>query len=136
MKLKTLGRKLAPSTRAKVKVEKIADPFYSSPAWRALMAFLIKRRGRRCEDREHNSATPQTGRIFGDHIVERKDGGAPFDPGNILLRCARCHGFKTSAERARRYGLRSRGGDRNLLPAKGAPPQGSHAREFFGRGEV
>ena len=134
MKLKTIGHKLTPSKRAKLRVEKVADPFYSSPAWRALMVFLIKRRSRQCEDPKHNLATPQTGRTFGDHIVERRDGGAPFDPGNILLRCGACHTRKTAAERAQRYGLR--GVDRNLLPAKGVSPQGSHTREFLPGGEV
>jgi hypothetical protein len=40
--------------------------------------------------------------VFGDHIVELRDGGAPLDPANVLLRCGRCHTTKTVAERARR----------------------------------
>ena len=29
---------------------------------------------------------------YGDHIKERRDGGADFDPGNVMIRCATCHG--------------------------------------------
>ena len=102
--LKTLGRKLTPSSRVKVRSEKRADPFYVSPAWRTLIAFLIKERGRRCEDPAHDPATPRSGKvIYGDHVRERRDGGAPLDPRNILLRCGSCHTTKTAAERARRY---------------------------------
>ena len=126
MKLRTLSHKLTPSKRAKVRVEKRADAFYSTPAWRALVARLIKQRGRRCEDPEHDCSTPRFGvRIFGDHIIEKRDGGAPLDPRNILLRCGSCHTRKTAAERAQRYGLR--GVDRNLLSAKGPSPHASHA---------
>jgi len=40
--------------------------------------------------------------LFGDHIRELSDGGAPLDRANILLRGAACHGRKTAAERKRR----------------------------------
>src|SRR5437016_3170907 len=75
---------------------KITDPFYGSAEWQQLMARIIKQRGRRCEDPEHDPATPRVGvRIYGDHIVERRDGGADLDQRNILLRCASCHTRKT-----------------------------------------
>jgi 5-methylcytosine-specific restriction enzyme A len=35
-------------------------------------------------------------RIFGDHIIELKDGGAPLDPSNIMLLCPTCHARKTA----------------------------------------
>lgn len=79
--------------------EKVADRFYLSEPWRKLVASLIATRGRKCEE-------PGCGRsgcrIFGDHIVELQDGGAPLDPSNILLRCGSCHTRKTIAERTRR----------------------------------
>src|SRR5690348_2732457 len=56
LKLRTLGQRLKPSTRAKVALPaKKADPFYLSPEWRALMAAIIKARfggpeNARCED--------------------------------------------------------------------------------------
>ncbi len=104
-KLRTIGRKLKPSTRmGSITIrEKKADPFYLSPEWRALMAKLIKQRGRRCEDSEHDRTKPREGvRIFGDHVQEIKDGGALLDPTNVMLRCGPCHARKTAeAARAR-----------------------------------
>lgn len=105
IKLRSIGQKLKPPMRAKLKMaEKRVDPFYNSPEWRALMVVIKRHRGERCEDREHWPEHPRIGiRIYGDHIIERKDGGAPLDPRNILLRCPPCHQRKTAAERAKRY---------------------------------
>src|ERR1700730_1423715 len=70
---------------------KTAAPFYLSPDWRSLVARLIAERGRRCEE------CGRTGcRLFGDHVVELKDGGAELDPGNICLLCGSCHSTKTA----------------------------------------
>lgn len=104
LKLRTIGQKLRPSSRVLVRLpEKKAEGFYLSPEWRVLMDTIIKARGRRCEDPDHDPAKPRTGiRIFGDHIRERKDGGAPLDPRNVMLRCGACHTRKTAAERAKR----------------------------------
>ena len=30
-------------------------------------------------------------RVFGDHVVELQDGGAPLDKTNVMLRCGLCH---------------------------------------------
>jgi len=38
-------------------------------------------------------------RVFGDHMVELQDGGAPLDKTNVMLRCGSC------AQRARRMAL-------------------------------
>lgn len=38
-------------------------------------------------------------RVFGDHVVELQDGGAPLDKTNVMLRCGSC------AQRARRMAL-------------------------------
>jgi 5-methylcytosine-specific restriction protein A len=108
--LRTIGQKLRPSTRmGTVTVgPKRADPFYLSPEWKALMARLIKERGRRCEDTEHEAGKPRDGvRLYGDHVTELSDGGAKLDPNNILLRCAPCHGRKTAKARAARVGVGS-----------------------------
>src|SRR5947209_2422612 len=78
--------------------DKKALPFYSSPAWKQLIAAIIKARGRGCED--PSCTTPNRGagqRVYGDHVHELQDGGAPLDPGNVMLRCAPCHGRKTAA---------------------------------------
>jgi 5-methylcytosine-specific restriction enzyme A len=83
--------------------EKKADPFYLSPEWKALMRDIIKQRGRRCEDEQHDPSKPREGmRVYGDHVIEIKDGGALLDPNNILCRCGPCHGRKTAAARADR----------------------------------
>jgi hypothetical protein len=86
---------------------KIADPIYNTPEWRALIASIIRQRGRRCEDplcQTPNRAAGQ--RVYGDHVVELKDGGALLDPKNVLLRCGSCHTRKTIAERAKRMATR------------------------------
>lgn len=74
---------------------KTVHHIYGSSSWRGLMSRLLAQRGRRCE------ACGRTGcRIFGDHIHELKDGGAPLDPGNIRLLCGSCHSAKTARVRA------------------------------------
>jgi 5-methylcytosine-specific restriction protein A len=89
---------------------KVVLPFYLLPEWKGLIARIIAKRGRRCED------CGRTGcRVFGDHVVEMKDGGAALDERNVLLRCGSCHGKKTEAEKRARVGLapgsgRPRGG--------------------------
>jgi 5-methylcytosine-specific restriction enzyme A len=92
-------------TRAVRPPAKTADPFYLSSEWRALVAQLIRERGRRCETRGCHRSHDADGkpiRIFGDHIVERRDGGAPLDPRNIRLLCGSCHTAKTAQARAAR----------------------------------
>jgi 5-methylcytosine-specific restriction protein A len=76
---------------------KVADQFYLSPEWRALMARLIAERGRRCQDCGRTDC-----RIFGDHVHELKDGGEPLDPANVRLLCGSCHSAKTNRARAER----------------------------------
>lgn len=76
---------------------KRADDFYLSPAWRNLVATIVSERGRRCEQCGRVGC-----RIFGDHFVELKDGGAALDRSNVQLLCQSCHGKKTAAARALR----------------------------------
>lgn len=75
---------------------KVADRFYSSPEWRALLAEIKLERGRYCE------RCGSKHRVIGDHRVELKDGGAPLDPSNVELMCQACHNRKTAEARARR----------------------------------
>jgi 5-methylcytosine-specific restriction protein A len=102
------GQKLKPSTRIKVRLpEKKAEPFYLTPEWRALMdSIIVERFGSRakarCEDPQCRQPHRLGIRIFGDHVVERKDGGALLDRRNILCRCGSCHTRKTSEARAAR----------------------------------
>jgi 5-methylcytosine-specific restriction protein A len=114
-RLRSIGHKLHPSFRAKVSQPiKRAEAFYLSAEWRAFIdALVIERFGRRedarCEDPECKYPERRGIRVFGDHIRERKDGGAPFDRSNILCRCGSCHTRKTAAERGRRLGLTAGG---------------------------
>src|SRR5947208_1028527 len=103
-KLQSFPPKVRAFNTSKLKpAPKTVDPFYLTPQWRSLMDAIIKRRGRRCQDPEHNPSRPREYvRIFGDHIVELRDGGAMLDPLNIMLRCGSCHTRKTAAERAKR----------------------------------
>lgn len=82
---------------------KVAEAFYLSPEWRALVASLIAQRGRRCEccGRTHEDDGRPV-RIIGDHIVERRDGGADLDPTNIRLLAIGCHNRKTARARDER----------------------------------
>ena len=91
--------------------EKAADPVYSSPEWRALLSEIIVRRGRRCE--QCGAARDDAGapvKIYGDHIVELRDGGSLLDPANVQFLCAECHGRKTAAIRAARTAMHYRRG--------------------------
>ena len=99
--LSPLVRTLAPHFKA---APKRAEPFYVSPEWCAFRAEIEKQRGRRCEDPECK-APHAPGPRYLDHVKERKDGGADFDPRNVLFRCASCHGRKTEEARRARYNL-------------------------------
>jgi hypothetical protein len=59
---------------------------------------MIERHGERCCDKEHDDSKPRVGvTIDLDHIKELDDGGLPFDPNNVMLRCHSCHMRKTKA---------------------------------------
>lgn len=78
---------------------KVAERFYASPQWRGLVAAIKRERGNWCQ---RCGAGGKGARIIGDHVVERKDGGAELDPANVELLCLPCHNTKTAAEKARR----------------------------------
>jgi len=60
---------------------KKADPFYFSPAWRALVAFVERRSGGRCEVPGCRLAAKVV-----DHVVARRNGG-PDHPSNLRHLC-------------------------------------------------
>jgi 5-methylcytosine-specific restriction enzyme A len=83
---------------------KKAAAFYLTPQWRGLISHLIGIRGRICEKCGRTRADDGAPiRIYGDHIIELKDGGALLDPSGIQLLCPSCHTAKTVAERKKRY---------------------------------
>jgi 5-methylcytosine-specific restriction protein A len=92
---------------------KKADPFYLSPEYRAWREAVIARAGRRCQDTDERTghrcskAEPRH-RMFADHVVEVKDGGARYDIANGRCLCGSHHTIKTAAARAARLAAPSR----------------------------
>jgi len=86
---------------------KAADPVYLTPEYRRWRETVIARAGRRCEGADERTgrrcekAEPQH-RMFADHVVEVRDGGALFDPANGRCLCGSHHTRKTAAARAER----------------------------------
>ncbi|MGE0425425.1 MAG: HNH endonuclease [Reyranellaceae bacterium] len=114
--LRSIGTRVATLDASAAKPPpKTADAFYLSREWRALIAEIIAERGARCEDQRHDPRRPRGGvRVFGDHVHELQDGGAPLDKANVLLRCGSCHARKTVAVRAARMAER-------VAPRAGVP---------------
>ena len=79
--------------------EKRAEPFYSTPEFRKWRAIVIGRAGGMCQ---WPGCGTTDGRMYADHIVERKDGGADLDPANGQCLCAGHHSVKTVGERKKR----------------------------------
>ncbi|WP_207479552.1 HNH endonuclease [Arenibaculum pallidiluteum] len=103
-RLQSLGSPIATLSTVTAKPSpKRAEAFYLSPDWRTLVARLITQRGRRCEECGKAGC-----RIFGDHVHELKDGGAPLDSSNVKLLCGACHSAKTARVRAERMATHHR----------------------------
>lgn len=101
--LRNFETRLKPFDTKKVKATpKVADSFYSSAEWKNLMQEIFRERSRRCEDPECVTPRNVWGKLYGDHIVELKDGGAPLDKANVMIRCGPCHARKTLDERRKR----------------------------------
>jgi 5-methylcytosine-specific restriction endonuclease McrA len=82
---------------------KIADRFYLTKEWRDLVASIKRERGAYCEAVLPSGQVCRSGfRIIGDHIHERRDGGADLDRTNVQLLCFPCHQAKTAAARKAR----------------------------------
>jgi 5-methylcytosine-specific restriction protein A len=81
---------------------KVADPHYLTPEHRAWRAEVIARAGGRCQWPGGCSKAAPRHRMFADHIVERKDGGAALDPANGQCLCGQHHSLKTAYESAKR----------------------------------
>jgi len=74
--------------------------------WREL---VLERAGYRCEamldDGTRCTRCTPLRTLIADHVIERSDGGAPFDPANGQCLCPSHHGLKTNkAKRARWMG--------------------------------
>ncbi|KZL06383.1 HNH endonuclease signature motif containing protein [Pseudovibrio sp. Ad26] len=94
-RLNTLGSRLR-------KAPKAVDPFYLTAEWKALAKYIKQLRGYVCEMCGKDFSKRQH-KLIADHIVERKDGGADLDPGNIQCLCTWCHNRKTAQARRMRF---------------------------------
>src|SRR5215475_8186537 len=91
---------------------KTRDPFYASPEFREWRAKVVARAGGRCEAMTYGSRCTKAQpahRLFADHIVEIRDGGAPFDVSNGQCLCGPHHLMKTA--QARRARVAKTGGE-------------------------
>lgn len=93
-RLGTLGGKVHPAP-------KVTDPHYGTQAHKDWVKEVFKRAGGRCQWPGCTRSAPES-RMFADHVVERKDGGAELDPLNGRLLCGAHHTEKTAAERKKR----------------------------------
>lgn len=80
-------------------------PLYQTPEYRIWRETVIARAGGRCEEivdgKRCWKAAPRH-RMFADHKVEVRDGGALFDPENGRCLCGAHHTAKTAKARAER----------------------------------
>lgn len=95
-------------TRTVKPLQKRADPELLTPEHRAWAAEVIHRAGYQCEAIEEGLRCRVTSpaRLFADHVIERRDGGAQLDPANGQCLCGRHHTLKTVRRRAERMAER------------------------------
>lgn len=78
---------------------KLADAFYVSVGWRRFREWYIANHPLCAECERQGKLVPG---VIVDHVVELKDGGAPFDENNAQSLCRACHAYKTETERRKR----------------------------------
>lgn len=92
-------------TIARPASEGTIDRVYGADRYKPWRQQVFANAGSRCEGIDNGSRCTKSApgsRLFADHIVELRDGGAPFDPSNGQCLCGRHHTLKTAAERAKR----------------------------------
>ena len=62
---------------------------YNTPRWRKLRARIVERDGWLCQWCAEKGLTVAGAEVH--HINEIQNGGAPFDPDNLVLLCRPCH---------------------------------------------
>lgn len=78
---------------------KQAAAAYGTPEHQAWRAEVMRRARGRCQ----TQGCGRSGvRLFADHIIELRDGGAALDPTNGQALCGACHTRKTAAARGAR----------------------------------
>ncbi|RBO54173.1 HNH endonuclease [Rhodovulum sp. BSW8] len=71
---------------------RVGSAIYRTQRWKAVRLEAKRRDGWRCVE------CGAKGRLEVDHITPLRDGGAPFDLGNLQCLCGRCHARKTRIE--------------------------------------
>ena len=99
-RLTCLGPRLRPSdTRTSRPAPKVAAAHYQTDAHQQWRSDVIRRAGGMCQA----PGCSRTGtRLFADHVIELRDGGAALDLANGQALCGSCHTRKTAAARAAR----------------------------------
>lgn len=101
--MRSIGQRLGASAGQRVTTQpKTVDPHYLTPEHEAWRKVVLRKARYRCEGLGCGASGVK---LYADHVVEIKDGGAPLDPANGQALCARCHARKTARERAYRHGL-------------------------------
>lgn len=107
-KIPMMGPRIPTADTRRVKPPpKSAEPIYQTPEYAAWRAEVIRRAAGRCQDPRCQAQHYPGQRLFADHVVELRDGGAPFDPSNGMARCGASHSRKTASARAARMARRA-----------------------------
>lgn len=105
-RLTALGSRLGLMPARVRATPKVAEGFYSSPAWRE----LVRDRKRDADYAAAKARAKRGERLILDHKIERKDGGADLDPANTEWLTNSEHQAKTAKARAARAQGRTLGG--------------------------
>lgn len=99
-KLRAYQPRVVPTDTRRLKPPpKLPDPELNTAAWRAWRDAVIKRAGGVCQSK---GCFRSEKRMFADHIIERRDGGALYDIANGQCLCGSCHTTKTLQARVNR----------------------------------
>lgn len=97
-RLSSMPPRLAPLRPRVAALPKLADQFYQSPEWRA----LVKARTGDSDWHAAKARAKPGERLILDHIKERRDGGADLDPANTQWLTFGEHQAKTAKARQER----------------------------------
>ena len=100
--------KLVDARCVSVQTRKVKDHDLETPEFRAWRNLVLKRAGYRCEWVEVGQRCRKSAphhRMVADHIQERADGGALYDPANGQCLCIRHNTIKGIDARRRRLGM-------------------------------
>lgn len=81
---------------------KTVDEDLTGPEYDYWRGIVMRRAHWQCEAIDNGTRCPAKSpkeRLYADHIIERSDGGEPYDPDNGQCLCARHHSLKTAEMR-------------------------------------